>query len=127
MNITREHLAGLELADQKTGHAIPVLAELIKQALAAPVAEAVAYIRETDLTRLSQPHVSGCAASLSKRPGDGWLGIYTHTHDAELVELVREAKQHHGVMLMTDPPQEAWKYHRMDDRIDAKLSTLPRT
>lgn len=35
--------------------------------------------------------------------------------------LLREARQHHGVMLMNDPPQDAWKFHRMNERIDAAL------
>ncbi|MEJ5278744.1 hypothetical protein WH299_05645 [Pseudomonas sp. MYb541] len=39
------------------------------------------------------------------------------------VGLLREARQHHGVMLMSDPPQDAWKYHRMNERIDAALKT----
>lgn len=41
---------------------------------------------------------------------------------ADVLEgLLREACQHHGVMLMSDPPQAAWKYHRMNERIDAAL------
>ncbi|WP_282390136.1 hypothetical protein [Pseudomonas sp. PS01296] len=39
-----------------------------------------------------------------------------------LLGLLREARQHHGVMLMSDPPQDAWKYHRMNERIDAVLN-----
>ncbi|WP_323986467.1 hypothetical protein [Pseudomonas canadensis] len=39
--------------------------------------------------------------------------------------LLREARQHHGVMLMSDPPQDAWKYHRMNERIDAVLNAKP--
>lgn len=35
-----------------------------------------------------------------------------------LLGLLREARQYHGVMLMSDPPQNAWKYHRMNERID---------
>ena len=35
--------------------------------------------------------------------------------------LLRDARQHHGVMLMSDPPQDAWKFHRMNERIDAAL------
>ena len=41
--------------------------------------EVVAYIRTTDLDRLCQDHVKGCAASLSKSPGTGWIAIYTAT------------------------------------------------
>lgn len=41
---------------------------------------------------------------------------------ADVLEgLLREARQHHGVMLMSDPPQDAWKYHRINERIDAAL------
>ncbi len=42
-----------------------------------------------------------------------------------LLGLLREARQHHGVMLMSDPPQDAWKYHRMNERIDAVLNARP--
>ena len=35
--------------------------------------------------------------------------------------LLRECLQHHGVMLLSDPPQDAWKYHRMNERITAHL------
>ncbi|MGN8104684.1 hypothetical protein [Pseudomonas sp. 22072] len=41
------------------------------------------------------------------------------------VGLLREARQHHGVMLMSDPPQDAWKYHCMNERIDAVLNAKP--
>ena len=45
---------------------------------------------------------------------------------ADVLEgLLREARQHHGVMLMSDPPQDAWKYHRMNERIDAVLNAKP--
>jgi len=42
-----------------------------------------------------------------------------------LLGLLHEARQHHGVMLMSDPPQDAWKYHRMNERIDAVLNAKP--
>lgn len=35
-----------------------------------------AYLRVSDLERLSPDHVAGCAASLSKEPGDGRVAIY---------------------------------------------------
>ncbi|WP_417585417.1 hypothetical protein [Pelagibacterium sp.] len=35
-----------------------------------------AYLRASDLERLSPDHVAGCAASLSKEPGDGRVAIY---------------------------------------------------
>lgn len=39
--------------------------------------EAVAYLRQSDLIRLAQPHVAGCAASLAKKPASGFVAIYT--------------------------------------------------
>lgn len=139
MSITREDLAGLELVRKQVSITSPLAAEqldyLIAQAQAAPVAEAVAYIRETDLTRLSQPHVSGCAASLSKRPGDGWLGIYTHPHDAELVELLRSKfpRIDPCAPVPLDEKAHCCEYtiyverERLHREIDTYLSTLPRT
>lgn len=41
----------------------------------------------------------------------------------KLRELLLEAKAAHGVMIMTDPPQEAWKARSISERIDAALST----
>lgn len=35
--------------------------------------------------------------------------------------LLREARHNHGVMLLSDPPRDAWKHHRMNERIDAAL------
>ena len=41
---------------------------------------------------------------------------------ADLLEaLLRDARQYHGVTLLTDPPQDAWKYHRISERIEAAL------
>lgn len=39
----------------------------------------------------------------------------------ELAGLLRDADSAHGNMLMSDPPQEAWKYHRISERISAAL------
>lgn len=39
----------------------------------------------------------------------------------ELERLLRDAEDAHGKMLMSDPPQEAWKYHRISERISAAL------
>lgn len=42
---------------------------------------------------------------------------------ADVLEgLLRDARQHHGVQLPTDPPKDAWKYHRMDERISEALT-----
>lgn len=51
--------------------------------------EPVAYLRASDLERLAQPHVQGCAASLEKTAREGFIGIYTHA-DAGEVERLRE-------------------------------------
>lgn len=51
----------------------------------------VAWLRASDLERLSQKHVAGCAASLSKEPGDGFVAIYTDALQAELAAM-REQK-----------------------------------
>lgn len=45
---------------------------------------------------------------------------------AVLEGLLREARQHNGAMLMSDPPRDAWKHHRMNERIDAELNTESR-
>lgn len=42
----------------------------------------------------------------------------------QLACLLREARQHHGVMLLSDPPQDAWKFYGMEGRIDAALSGI---
>ena len=39
----------------------------------------------------------------------------------ELEGLLREALSAHGKMILSDPPQEAWKYHRISERISAAL------
>jgi hypothetical protein len=45
---------------------------------AAPLAKTpTAYLRASDLERLAPYHVAGCAASLSKEPGNGLVAIYT--------------------------------------------------
>lgn len=42
---------------------------------------------------------------------------------ADVLEgLLREARHNHGVMLLSDPPRDAWKHHRMNERIDAALN-----
>ena len=42
--------------------------------------------------------------------------------NAELVEALELARTSHGLLLMGDPPQEAWKYHRVDEKIRAALA-----
>lgn len=41
--------------------------------------------------------------------------------NAELVELLRDIKSSHGVLLMTSPPQDPWLNNRIDGRISAAL------
>ena len=42
----------------------------------------------------------------------------------ELAGLLRDAASAHGKMLLSDPPQEAWKYHRISERIAAALKSF---
>jgi len=41
--------------------------------------------------------------------------------NADLRELLSLIRNTRGTMLMTDPPQDPWKYHRIEDRIRAAL------
>ncbi|MGU9812496.1 hypothetical protein [Pseudomonas sp. LF052] len=40
--------------------------------------------------------------------------------------LLRSARQYHGLTLFTHPPQDAWKHHRVSERIDETLSAKSR-
>lgn len=42
--------------------------------------------------------------------------------ERDLEGLLRDAESAHGKMLLSDPPQEAWKYHRISARIAAALN-----
>jgi len=42
-----------------------------------------------------------------------------------LEQLLRDARHYHGVQLLTDPPKDAWKYHRVSERIDSALNPKP--
>ena len=47
----------------------------------------------------------------------------TTTREAALEAALKLAQSCHGKMLLTDPPKEAWKHHRVDDVIAAALAT----
>lgn len=53
--------------------------------------EPAAYLPASDLERLAQPHVAGCAASLAKSPRSGFVAIYTHADPAEVSKWRNEA------------------------------------
>lgn len=40
--------------------------------------------------------------------------------------LLREARRKHSVMLLSNPPRDAWKHHRISERIDETLSAESR-
>lgn len=44
------------------------------------------------------------------------------TREEQLEHALILAKSCHGKMLLTDPPQDAWKYHSVDEAIDEALS-----
>lgn len=49
-------------------------------------------------------------------------------NQADAIEKLRSAAQaalnHHGVMLPTDPPLDAWKHHRVSERLREGLDAL---
>jgi len=57
----------------------------------------LAYLRASDLERLAQKHVGGCAASLSKEPGKGLVAIYgdplTQLAPSELLQVLAKAER----------------------------------
>lgn len=40
------------------------------------------------------------------------------------IEALEAAKNNHGVMLLSDPPQEAWKFHRVSERCSIAITAL---
>lgn len=44
-----------------------------------------------------------------------------HEVNVELFEMLVLALNCHGKMLLSDPPQDAWKYHNVEARIRAVL------
>ena len=44
-----------------------------------------------------------------------------HAENERLREALKLALNSHGRMLMSDPPQDAWKFNRVDEVINAAL------
>jgi hypothetical protein len=42
----------------------------------------------------------------------------------QALEALEAAKNNHGVMLLSDPPQEAWKFHRVSERCSTAITAL---
>lgn len=42
---------------------------------------------------------------------------YLETAARQALEALENARDSHGLMLMSDPPQDAWKYYKVDDKI----------
>ncbi len=40
------------------------------------------------------------------------------------LEALEKALHHHGVMLMSDPPQDAWKYHRVEQTAHEAITAI---
>jgi len=42
----------------------------------------------------------------------------------QALEALENAVRYHGIMLMADPPQDAWKYHRVEDNAKQAITSL---
>jgi hypothetical protein len=42
----------------------------------------------------------------------------------QALEALESAVRYHGIMLMADPPQAAWKYHRVEDNAKQAITAL---
>ena len=40
------------------------------------------------------------------------------------LEALESALRYHGIMLMSDPPQDAWKYHRVENKADKAITAM---
>ena len=40
------------------------------------------------------------------------------------LEALEKALRYHGVMLLSDPPQNAWKYHRVEQTADEAIAAI---
>lgn len=40
------------------------------------------------------------------------------------LEALESAVRYHGIMLMSDPPQDAWKYHRVENKADKAIAAI---
>jgi hypothetical protein len=45
-----------------------------------------------------------------------------HKVNQELVEALQLAIDSHGYLLMSDPPQDAWKYYKVESKAKAALT-----
>lgn len=41
-----------------------------------------------------------------------------------VLEALENAVRYHGIMLMSDPPQDAWKYHKVEDKADKAITAI---
>jgi hypothetical protein len=42
----------------------------------------------------------------------------------QAMEALENAVRYHGIMLMSDPPQDAWKFHRVEDNAKQAITAL---
>jgi hypothetical protein len=42
----------------------------------------------------------------------------------QALEALESAKNNHGKLLLSDPPQDAWRFHRVDDAVSASITAL---
>jgi hypothetical protein len=42
----------------------------------------------------------------------------------QALEALENAVLYHGIMLMSDPPQDAWKYHRVEDNAKQAITAI---
>lgn len=42
----------------------------------------------------------------------------------QALEALESAKMNHGKMLLSDPPQEAWRFHRVDETLSDAITAL---
>jgi ribosomal protein S27AE len=40
------------------------------------------------------------------------------------LEALESAVRYHGIVLMSDPPQDAWKYHKVEDKADKAITAI---
>ena len=43
------------------------------------------------------------------------------------LEALEKALHYHGVMLLSDPPQDAWKYHRVEQTAHEAITAIKET
>jgi hypothetical protein len=40
------------------------------------------------------------------------------------LDALENAVRYHGIMFMSDPPQDAWKYHKVEDKADKAITAI---